>query len=75
MSITIILTIIQAALAGLSNISSIGGDVKLAGAFVSILQGGLQAYELQAGQPLDLTKIPLESLIPTGQPPKSPAPA
>ena len=59
----LILLIIQTALAGLAAVP--GGQVaSVAGlAFVQILQSGVQAYQLETGQPLDLTKIPLETPV------------
>lgn len=59
----LILAIIQAALTGVSTIpgAAIGAGAGLA--FVQILQSGLQAYQLETGQPLDLTKIPLETPV------------
>ena len=59
-----ILAIIDAALKGLALFPVVGAPAGLADVFLNILRGGLSAYEAEAGQPLDLTKIPLESLIP-----------
>ena len=57
----LILTIIQAALAGLASLKGkIGIDANIAVAFTTIIQNGMAAYEAAAGQPLDLTKLPLE---------------
>jgi hypothetical protein len=59
----LILLIIQTALAGLAAVP--GGAVLSAEgmAFVKILQAGVSAYQAETGQPLDLTKIPLETPI------------
>jgi hypothetical protein len=57
----LILTIIQAALTALSSIKgNVGADAALASALTTIIQNGLQAFQAATGQPLDLTKIPLE---------------
>lgn len=60
----LILAIIQAALAGLAAIP--GGQLPSAAglAFIGILQNGMAAYQLETGQPLDLTKIPQETPVP-----------
>lgn len=64
MSPLLILTIIQAALAGLSAIKgNTGVDAQIASSFVTIIQNGMQAYQASTGQPLDLTKIPLEAPV------------
>ena len=59
----LILLIIQTALAGLAVVP--GGAIISAEAmaFVKILQAGVQAYQAETGQPLDLTKIPLETPV------------
>lgn len=62
-SLTNILNIIQLALSGLSKIPVVGGDAALAGVFIGILQYGLNAYHSAAGQPLDVTKLPLETPV------------
>jgi hypothetical protein len=60
----LILTIIQAALTGLSSIKgNVGTDAQLAQAFLTIIQNGMSAYQSATGQPLDLTKIPLETPV------------
>lgn len=60
----LILIMLQAALTGLSAIPAIGGDIAIAGAFVNIIQAGLNAFHAASGAPLDLTKIPLEQPVP-----------
>ena len=60
----LILMIIQAALTGLSAVPGIGSIPGLAELFLKILQNGLAAYQAETGQPLDLTKIPLEQPVP-----------
>ena len=60
----LILTIIQAALAGLTAIKgNVGVDAQIASAFVTIIQNGMAAYQQATGQPLDLTRIPFETPV------------
>ena len=60
----LILTIIQAALAGLSTLKGAAGqDAVLASTFTTIIQNGMAAYQSATGQPLDLTKIPIETPV------------
>jgi hypothetical protein len=60
----LILLIIQSALAGLGSLGgTTGTDTKLTAAFVGILQSALAMYQAETGQPLDLTKIPLEAKV------------
>jgi hypothetical protein len=60
-----ILGIINAALQGLTMIPGLGTGVAAAVGLEQLLQGiltnALQAYQAEAGQPIDLTKIPLET--------------
>jgi len=58
-----ILAIINAALQGLSVIPGLGAPVAIEQAFQSILTNALAAYKAEAGQPIDLAKIPLESPV------------
>jgi hypothetical protein len=58
-----ILQIIQAALTGLQLVPGVGAPAAVAGVFLSILTNGLTAYQAETGQPLDLTKIPLEAPV------------
>jgi hypothetical protein len=62
-TITEILSILQAALAGLSLIPVVGAPAGIAEVFVTIIQKAMSAYSQAAGQPLDLTKIPLETPV------------
>ena len=62
--LSLILAIIQAALAGLSAVPIIGPESALAGVLLKILMNGLAAYQAETGQPLDLSKIPLETPVP-----------
>jgi hypothetical protein len=62
--LTSILSIIQLALTVLQTIPVIGGDAALANSLLGILTNALNLYQAEAGVPLDLTKIPLESLVP-----------
>jgi hypothetical protein len=60
----LILAIIQAALAGLSSLKgTVGADAQIASVFTTIIQNGLNAYQAATGQPLDLTKIPIEKPV------------
>ena len=58
-----ILAIIDAALKGLAAVPVVGGAAQLADIFVSIIKNGMAAYQAETGQPLDLTKIPLETPV------------
>jgi hypothetical protein len=62
--VSLILTIIQAALGGLTLIPGVGTVAGVSEIFVKILQTGLAAYQVEVGQPLDLTKIPIETPVP-----------
>lgn len=58
-----ILAIINAALQGLTLVPAIGPAANLALTFETILRNALAAYQMEAGQPIDLTKIPLETPV------------
>jgi hypothetical protein len=58
-----ILLIIDAALKGLALVPGVGAPAGLADVFLNILRGGLAAYQAEAGQPLDLSKLLPESQI------------
>jgi hypothetical protein len=60
----LILAIINVALQGLTLVPGIGAAAGLGLAFETILKNALDAYHLEAGQPIDLTKIPLETPVP-----------
>ena len=62
--VTNILTILTIALSAMSAIPVIGTDAALAAVFLKIIQTGMAAYTGATGQPLDLTKIPLETPAP-----------
>lgn len=65
MNVLLILTIIQAALQGLASLKGpVGADSAIANSFLTIIQNAMQVYEQSAGQPLDLTKIPIEAKVP-----------
>ena len=55
--------IILAALKGLQMIPVIGGTAQLIGVFANILVNAQNAYAAEAGQPIDLGKIPLEEPV------------
>lgn len=63
--LTTILSIINGALQGLTLIPGLGAGVAAAVAIEQALQGilgnALAAYQAEAGQPIDLSKIPLET--------------
>jgi len=65
MGVALILEILQAALGGLSALgkSKVSVDAGIAEGFVLIIQKAQAAYETATGQPLDLTKIPLEAKV------------
>lgn len=60
----LILTIIQAALVGLSASPVTAPAAAIASPFFAILMNGLQLYQAETGKPIDLTKIPLETPVP-----------
>jgi hypothetical protein len=62
-NISFILTILQVAMTALQTIPAIGGDIKLASAFISIIQNAMNAFHSAAGVPLDLSKLPLETPV------------
>jgi hypothetical protein len=59
-----ILAIINATLQGLTLVPVIGTGAQLGLVFETILQHALAAYQAEAGQPIDLTKIPIETPVP-----------
>jgi hypothetical protein len=59
----LILSIIQAALSGITIIPGEGIPAEISAAFVGILQKALLLYQARTGQPLDLTQIPLETPV------------
>ena len=59
-----ILAIINAALQGLTLIPGLAVPIAIEEAFQSILTNALATYKAETGQPLDLTKIPQEALVP-----------
>lgn len=60
---TLILAIIQAALTGLAAVPGAQVASAVGLTFTSILQNALIAYQQETGQPLDLSKIPLETQV------------
>lgn len=58
-----ILDILSVALNALAVIPALGGSPAIAGAFVQIIQSAMNAYHAQTGQPIDLSKIPLETPV------------
>jgi len=62
-TISEILGFLSIALNALGTIPAIGADVALAGVFVQLIQKAMNAYHAASGQPLDLTKIPLETPV------------
>jgi len=59
-----ILAIINAALQGLTLVPGIGNAASLGLLFEGILKNALAAYQAEAGKPIDLTQIPLETPVP-----------
>lgn len=63
--LTTILAIVNAALQGLTIVGGpVGAGAALGTVFENILLNALQAYQMETGQPIDLTKIPLETPVP-----------
>jgi len=61
---SLILLILNSALAGLSAVPVTAPFAIAAEAFTKIIQAGVQAYQMETGQAIDLTKIPLETPAP-----------
>ena len=61
---SLILMILTSALQGLAMVPVIGPEAVAASYFIKIVQAGVQMYQQESGQPIDLTKIPLETLVP-----------
>lgn len=61
---SLILTILTVSLQGLSAIPVIGPEASAAAYFIKIIQAATQAFHQETGQPIDLTKLPLEDLVP-----------
>ncbi len=59
-----ILSIINVALQGLSAVPQLALPIAIEQAFQAILSKALAAYQQEVGQPIDLTKIPQEDLVP-----------
>ena len=59
-----ILAIINAALQGLSLVPGLQLPIAIEQKFQGILTNALAAYQAETGQPIDLTKIPLETKVP-----------
>lgn len=58
-----ILAIINLVLGALSTIPQLGLPIAIEQAFQKILTNALAAYQAETGQPIDLTKIPQETLV------------
>jgi len=61
---SLILLILNSALAGLSAVPATAPFALAAEAFTKIIQAGMLAYQQETGQPIELTKIPLETPAP-----------
>lgn len=59
-----ILAIINLVLGALSAVPVLGVPIAIEQAFQKILTNALQAYQQEAGLPIDLSKIPLEEQLP-----------
>ena len=58
-----ILAIVNAALQGLSLVPGLQAPIAIEQTFQKILTNALAAYQAETGQPIDLTKIPLEAKV------------
>ncbi len=56
-------SIILMALQGLSLLPVVGGTASIIGVFANILVKAQAAYQQESGQPIDLSKIPLETPV------------
>lgn len=59
-----ILAIINLVLGALSAIPALGLPIAIEQAFQKILTNALAAYQAETGQPIDLSKLPIEDLVP-----------
>lgn len=59
-----ILQIVQLALAGLQAVPVTAAGAALASVFLGIFQSASNLYQQEAGQPFDVTKIPIETPVP-----------
>ncbi len=59
-----ILNIINIVLGALSTIPGLGAPIAVEQALQKILSNALAAYQAETGQPIDLSKIPQEALLP-----------
>lgn len=64
LTVTNILKILQLVLAALSVLPVIGTDAALVSALIAVYQKAAAAYEAATGQPFDVTKIPIEDVVP-----------
>lgn len=62
-SLQSILQILSISLNALSVIPVVGPEAALAETFLSIIQKSMAAYQTASGQPLDLTKLPMEKPV------------
>lgn len=58
-----ILAIVNAALQGLSLVPGLQAPIAVEQAFQKILTNALAAYQAETGQPIDLSKIPIETKV------------
>ena len=63
LTVSNILQILQLVLAALAALPVVGADAQLVAALIGIYQKAAAAYELAAGQPFDVTKIPIEAHV------------
>lgn len=65
MPVVLILEILQAALGGLAaaGAGKTSTDANIISSFVAIIQKSQAAFEAASGQPLDLSKIPIETKV------------
>ncbi len=57
------LEILQVALTALAAIPATAPEAALASTLLTIVQKGMAGYQTAAGQPLDLTKLPIEAKV------------
>ncbi len=62
--VSLILQVIQLALAGLQAVPVTAAGAAIASVFLGIFQGATNIYEQETGQPFDVTKIPYEQPVP-----------
>ncbi len=62
--VSLILEVVQLALAGLQAVPVTAAGAAIASVFLGIFQNATNLYQQEAGQPFDVTKIPYEQPVP-----------